>query len=41
MPHAAVANSGTNEASRARYEACGFTPWSLFDDYVKLIAVSH
>jgi len=35
MTHATVANSNTNEASRALYAACGFTPWYLFDDYVK------
>ena len=34
MTHATVASSGTNEASRALYEACGFTPWYLIDDYV-------
>ena len=37
MTHATVANSGTNEASRALYEACGFEPWYLIDDYVKTI----
>ncbi|MFC2077326.1 GNAT family N-acetyltransferase [Candidatus Bipolaricaulota bacterium] len=35
MTHATVANAGTNEASRELYEACGFTPWHLIDDYVK------
>ena len=38
MTHATVANSGTNEASRALY-ACGFTLWYLIDDYVKPIPV--
>ena len=37
MTHATVANSGTNEASRALYKACGFAPSYLFDDYVKPI----
>jgi len=35
MTHATVANAGTNEASRALYQACGFTPWHVIDDYVK------
>jgi len=35
MTHATVANTGTNEASRALYEACGLTPWHLIDDHVK------
>jgi RimJ/RimL family protein N-acetyltransferase len=35
MTHATVANSGTNEASRALYEACGFTPWHVIGDYTK------
>jgi mycothiol synthase len=39
MTHATVANSGTNEAARELYAACGFSPWYLFDDYVKPIAV--
>jgi len=37
MTVATVANSGTNEASRALYAACGFTPWHLLDDFVKPI----
>jgi RimJ/RimL family protein N-acetyltransferase len=37
MTPATVASAGTNEASRALYEACGFTPWHLIDDYVKPI----
>ena len=37
MTHATVANSGSNEASRALYAACGFTPWHPIDDYVKPI----
>ena len=39
MTHATVANSGTNEAARSLYKACGFTPWYLFDDYVKAVPV--
>ena len=39
MIHATVANAGTNEASRELYEACGFTPWHLIDDYVKPVPV--
>ena len=39
MTHATAANSGTNEASRALYEACGFTPRHLIDDYIKPIPV--
>jgi ribosomal protein S18 acetylase RimI-like enzyme len=35
MTHATVANSGTNEASRALYEAYGFTPWHVIGDYTK------
>jgi hypothetical protein len=35
MTHATVANSGTNEASHALCQACGFTAWYLIDDYVK------
>ena len=35
MTHATVATFGTNEAARALYEACGFAPWHLIDDYVK------
>jgi len=37
MTWATVANTGTNESSRALYEACGFTPWRLIDDYIKPI----
>lgn len=37
MSHATVANAGINEASRALYKACGFTPWYLIDDYAKAI----
>ncbi len=37
MTHATVANTGTNEASRALYAACGFTSWHRIDDYVKPI----
>jgi len=37
MIWATVANTGTNEASRALYAACGFTPWHLIDDYIKPI----
>jgi len=33
--HAAVANTGTNDASRALYTACEFEPWRFLDDYVK------
>jgi len=33
--------TGTNEASRALYAACGFTPWHLIDDYVKPIPGSE
>jgi len=39
MSHATVANAGTNEASQALYQACGFTPWHVIDDYVKPIPV--
>lgn len=35
MTHATVANAGTNEASPALYQACGFEPWHMIDDYVK------
>ena len=35
MTHATVADTGTSEASRALYAACGFTPWHLIDDFVK------
>jgi RimJ/RimL family protein N-acetyltransferase len=38
MTDATVANTSTNEASRALYEACGFTPWQLIDDYVKPVS---
>ena len=37
MTHATVANSGANEAAPALYAACGFTPWYVFEDYVKPI----
>jgi len=37
MTHATVADSNTNEASRALYAAYGFTPWHLIDDCVKPI----
>jgi len=33
MTHATVANAGTSEASRALYEACGFEPWHVIDEY--------
>ena len=39
MTYATVANTGTNEASRELYKACGFTPWYLIDDYVKPVPV--
>ena len=35
MAYATVANSGTNEAFRALYKACGFEPWHMIDNYVK------
>ena len=41
MTHATVGNSGSNEASRALYAACGFTPWHFIDDYVKSIPVQR
>ena len=30
-----AANAAVNEASRALYKACGFTPWYILDDYVR------
>ena len=41
MTCATAANTGANEASRALYAACGFTPWHLIDDYVKPIPGSE
>ena len=40
MPHATVGNTGTNEASRALYEACSFEPWHLIDRRAKIRYVS-
>lgn len=37
MTHATVANEGTNEASRALYEACGFEPWHYLDGFAKAV----
>jgi GNAT superfamily N-acetyltransferase len=37
MEFATVANSGSNEAARGLYQACGFKPWHLLDGYVKHI----
>lgn len=41
MNCATVANTADNEASRALYAACGFTPWHLIDDYVKPLGHKH
>jgi mycothiol synthase len=35
MKFATVANFGQNEAARGLYQACGFKPWHLQDDYKK------
>jgi len=37
MQYATVANTATNEASRALYATCGFTSWHLIDDYLKAV----
>jgi len=41
VPAPPLPTTGTNEASRALYAACGFTPWHLIDDYVKPIPGSE
>lgn len=41
MTRATVANTGTNEASRALYEAVVFAPSHLIDDYIKAIPARH
>lgn len=37
MQWATVANEGSNEASRALYQSCGFKPWHFIEDYFKVI----
>ena len=37
MHWATVANEGSNEASRALYQSCGFKPWHFIEDYFKVI----
>ncbi|MCA9998089.1 MAG: GNAT family N-acetyltransferase [Anaerolineales bacterium] len=34
MKFATVAHFGQNEAARGLYQACGFQPWHLLDDYI-------
>ncbi|MCA9970534.1 MAG: GNAT family N-acetyltransferase, partial [Anaerolineales bacterium] len=38
MAFASVAHFGDNEAARGLYQACGFKPWHLLDEYKKQFA---